>query len=57
MTTDHSLLVDEVTTQPNYRSADESLEDGELEGTEAATSNMLQPEVEDQVRPSTERML
>ncbi|MCJ1437320.1 hypothetical protein MMC27_006707 [Xylographa pallens] len=53
MTTDHSLLVAEVTTQPNYRPSDESLEDGELEGTEAAISNILQPEIEDHEMPST----
>ncbi|MCJ1388291.1 hypothetical protein MMC18_001137 [Xylographa bjoerkii] len=53
MTTDHSLLVDDITTQPNYRSGDESLEDGELEGTEAFRSNSLQPDVEYQEMPST----
>ncbi|MCJ1283410.1 hypothetical protein MMC26_002738 [Xylographa opegraphella] len=53
MTNDHSLLVDEGTSQPNYRVGDESLEDGELEGTEAAMSNNLQPDKEHEEMPST----
>ncbi|MCJ1377641.1 hypothetical protein MMC17_000737 [Xylographa soralifera] len=53
MTTDQPLLVDEVTAQPNYRPGDESLEDGELEGTEAAMSNDPQPDIEHQEKPST----
>ena len=53
MTSDHSLLVDEITTQPNYRPGDEFLEDRELEGTEVAMSNDRQPDIEHQVRLST----
>ena len=53
MTTDCSLLVDGVTARPNHRPGDESLIDGELEGTEAVMSNSLQPDIEDQVRPPT----
>ncbi|MCJ1315269.1 hypothetical protein MMC15_000585 [Xylographa vitiligo] len=53
MTSDHSLLVDEVTTQPNYRPGDEFLEDRELEGTEVAMSNARQPDIEHQETPST----
>ena len=48
-TTKKPLLVNDVAAQPNFRPGDESLEDGELEGTEAATSNGLQPDVEPQV--------
>ncbi|MCJ1290486.1 hypothetical protein MMC34_002024 [Xylographa carneopallida] len=53
MTTDCSLLVDGVTARPNHRPGDESLIDGELEGTEAVMSNSLQPDIEDQEIPST----
>ncbi|MCJ1403149.1 hypothetical protein MMC11_006372 [Xylographa trunciseda] len=53
MTTDAALLVNRVTAQPVYRRGDEAFRDWELEGTEAFTSNSLQPDVENQELSST----